>query len=161
MLQAYTKFRGHMDKIYQVVMHSNVLEDDERFRMWIDEAIANNEVEPFDKYTKETEKSKQQRIKNAQKQAKEAEKHFEELEEKGKLGKKGKSGPEEGDLAFLIQQRQKGRESKFFEHLEEKYGSDEGGGKQTKSKSSKKRDEPPEEAFAEMGRRLKRGKTGK
>lgn len=159
-LEAYTKYEGDVNKIYQVVMHSNVLEDDERFRMWVNEAIASKEVEPFDKYTKETEKSKQQRIKNAERQAKEAEKHFDDLKKKGKLGKKTKAGAGEGDLAALIQQRQQGRESKFFEHLEEKYGGGEEGGKK-KTKTSKKRDEPSEEAFAEMGRRTKRGKTGK
>lgn len=158
LLAAYKQYKGSMVKIYQVIMHSNVLEDDERFRKMIDEAIESGEVEAYDKYTKEIEKSKQSRIKAAQRDAKEAKEQEKQLEKKAKTSKKSKAGTGsgDGDLAALIQQRQQtaqARSSMFFEHLEEKYAGGE--------KKGKKRDEPPEEAFEATAKRMRKGKAGK
>lgn len=64
------------------------------------------------------------------------------------------------DLAALIQQRQAGRTATtnaFFDSLEAKYGD---GAKDTKGKGKGKMraaDEPPEEAFAEMAKRARKG----
>ena len=148
-LAAYEKFEGNMGRLYQDVMLSDVLEDEERFRGIIDEAIEKGEVEGYKKYTHESEKSRKARIANAKKQrdreVKEAEKVVEELEDtrKTKGKSKTKANGDIGDLAALIQQRQQGRAENFFDNLEAKYA--------PKSKKGAKRtmDEPPEEAFAQ------------
>lgn len=157
-LASYEKHQGSMGKLYSEVMLSDVLEDDERFRGFIDAAIKTGEVEAFPKYTDETEKSKKARITKAEKrrdrEAKEAEKAAEELEESSKSKSKGskkKANGDMGDLAALIQQRQKGRAENFFDSLEAKYAP------ATKKTGSKRAmEEPPEEAFA---KNAKKGKT--
>ena len=147
-LKAYVKFEGSMDKLYQDVMLSDVLEDDERFRSIIDEALQNGEVEGYRKYVNESEKSKKSRMTNAHKrretEAREAVKAGRELEDEGKSnGKKSDAGM--GDLAALIQQRQTGRAENFFDSLEAKYAPNGKKGAGTK----RTMDEPPEKAFAE------------
>ena len=158
-LGAYDKYKGDMDNIYEEVMCSSVLDDDERFRKIIDSAIATGEVTSHKKYTQESESKKQRRLKKAKKEEGEAMELAEELGVKEKLfgtdskrKKSKKGGNDEADLAALIQERQKGREENFFDNLEAKYGG---------SKKSKKRptDEPPEEAFqqnAAIGRKKQR-----
>jgi DnaJ family protein C protein 9 len=146
-LGAYEMYKGDMDKIYEEVMCSNVLDDDERFRRIIDEAIAAGEVASHKKYTRESEATKQRRVKKAKNEESEAMELAEELGVKEKLfgtdtkGKKSKKGgTDEAGLAALIQQRQKSRQENFFDHLEAKYA----GGKKPKKRAA---DEPPEEAF--------------
>ncbi|KAI1847588.1 hypothetical protein JX266_006440 [Neoarthrinium moseri] len=148
LLVAYEKHEGNMDGIYEEVMLSNVLEDDERFRAIIDEAIANKDVEAYKIYTKESKKSKNARIKAAQGEATEAEDYAKELGvhdklfgNKGKQGKKGKKDPE-ADLAALIQRNQKSR-SGFLDNLAAKYGGADF-------------EEPSEEAFQAAAQKLKR-----
>lgn len=152
-LAAYEKHKGNMDRLYQDVMLSEVLEDDERFRAIIDKAIEDGEVEGYPKYTEESEKSKKSRVATARKRmakdAKEAEKASEELAVNGKSSKKSKDAGM-GDLAALIQQRQKGRADNFFDNLEAKYAP-----KSKKAGSKRTMEEPPEEAFA---RNAKKGK---
>ncbi|KAK8169323.1 hypothetical protein IWX90DRAFT_485290 [Phyllosticta citrichinensis] len=152
LLEAYTKFKGSMNKIYQVVMLSNPLEDEERFRAIIDAAIAEKAIEPERYYTEESERSRQRRLEQAEKQRQEA------LEEGDKIKKKAnkkKDAPDSlGDLAAMIQRRQRGRSSNFLDDLEAKYA--------PKPKKGNKRqtpmDEPPEEAFERTASRLKKGK---
>jgi DnaJ homolog subfamily C member 9 len=152
-LVAYEKHEGNMDGIYEDVMLSNVLEDDDRFRAIIDEAIASKDVKAFKAYTKETKKSRLARIKAAKGEAAEAEEYAKELgvhdqlfgdKQKGKGkqgGKKSKKDPE-SDLAALIQRNQKSR-SGFLDNLAAKYG-----GADFK--------EPSEEAFQAAAKKLKR-----
>jgi DnaJ family protein C protein 9 len=146
-LGAYEMYKGDMDKIYEDVMCSNVLDDDERLRKIIDDAIAAGEATPHKKYTQESEAKKQRRVTKAKNEEGEAMELAEELGVKEKLfgtnskGKKSnKGGNDEAGLAALIQQRQKGRQENFFENLEAKYA----GGKKPKRRAV---DEPPEEAF--------------
>ncbi|KAF7521465.1 hypothetical protein G7054_g12447 [Neopestalotiopsis clavispora] len=125
-LAAYEQFKGNMDKVYEVVMLSNVLEDDERFRAIIDEAIADKEVKAFKAYTSESKKSKDARVSSAKAEATEAEEYAKELGVHDKLfikkkGKKEKKNDPEAGLAALIQSRQKSRAG-FFDNLEAKYG---------------------------------------
>lgn len=128
-LAAYTDFEGDMDGIYESVMLSDVLEDDERFRTWIEEAIEKGEVESYPAYTKETKKKRAARVKAAKGEAKEAEELAKELgvydklkgkDAKGKGGK-GKKDDGEGALAALILARQQSR-ADMFDKLAEKYG---------------------------------------
>ncbi|KAL3449746.1 DnaJ domain-containing protein [Aspergillus insuetus] len=160
-LAAFDTYKGDLDRVYESVMLSNVLDDDTRFRAIIDKAIAEERVEAYEKYTEEPEKRREQRLKRAQKEAKEAEKLATKLE-KEKEGKGSKAGGRKGkkeststmdnsDLAALIQQRQASRAESFFDRLEAKY-----------NPSGKKRvatDEPPEEAFQATAARRSSKKT--
>jgi DnaJ homolog subfamily C member 9 len=154
-LTAYTEFEGDMDAIYEQIMCSNVLEDDERFRAIIDAAIESGEVEGYRAYTKESKASKKKRLAKAKSEESEAMEMAEELGVKDKLfgggaggGKKKNKQNDEEALMALIQQRNQSRGETFFGGLEAKYG---GGGKR------KKADEPPEEAFARNAK-VKKGR---
>ncbi|KAI1801961.1 chaperone protein dnaJ 6 [Daldinia bambusicola] len=161
-LIAYEEYKGKMDKIYESVMLSDVLEDDERFRAIIDEAIANKDVRAFKAYTHESKKSKEARVKAAQKESVEAEEYAKELGVHDKLfGKKdkkdgkgkGKKGSSEDDLAALIRSNQQSR-SNFLDNLAAKYGATSGGKKGKKRASPE--EEPSEEAFQAAAARLKK-----
>ena len=149
LLAAYKKYEGDMDKIYQTVMLSNVLEDDGRFRNTIEDAIEAGEVESFANYTEESDKSKANRVKRAKNEARAAEREKKELVAK-KGGKAGKGAGGDDDLAALIASNQAKRGG-FLEQIEAKYG-----GAQNKRK---KIDEPPEEAFAKNAKRGKKAKA--
>ena len=169
-LVAYEQYKGKMDKIYSTVMLSDVLEDDERFRKIIDEAIADGDVPGFPAYTRESKKSKEARVKAAQEEGKEAEEYAKELGVHDKLfgnkkGKKGKKDSEAG-LAALIQRNQQDRGSSFLDKLAEKYGAAPKGKSKGKGKGAKKRaleedddDEPSEEAFQAAAARLNKRST--
>ncbi|KAJ5168505.1 uncharacterized protein N7482_004099 [Penicillium canariense] len=160
LLEAYETHEGDMDGIYDSVMLSNVLDDDERFRAIIDQAIADGEVEKYKKYSEESQIKHQRRVKRAQKEAKEAEKLAKEVETtkqtKAAAASKASKGAGRGgedDLLALINKRQQQRGQGFLAHLEEKYG-------QPKGKKRSPADEPSEEAFAAVGAR-KKAKDGK
>lgn len=143
-LKAYEKHKGSMSKVYQEVMLSDMVEDEDRFRKIIDAAIEASEVEPWKKYTEESEIARRKRIATAKRQkggeAGEVEELKKEMEKKKQ--KKGGTKPDDvgdiGGLAAMIQARQKSRQG-MFDRVEEKYG---GTGRQGR------RDEPSEEAFA-------------
>lgn len=169
LLNAYTNSKGKWSGIYETVMLSNPLEDEERFRAIIDGAIAEKDVEAYSAYTKETAKQKENRMKKATKEAEEAEEYAKEsgVAERGSGKKNGTSSKKKsdmGELAALIQKKQAGR-GDFFAHLEAKYSSE---NKKSKSKSGKKgkkrvSDEdddeddgmPSEEAFQAAAAKLK------
>lgn len=143
-------------------MLSNCLEDEDRFRGYIDDAVAKGDVQLFRAYAHETEKAKEARMKAARKEGKEAEEYAKKLGVHDKLfGKKGGAKGEDALMA-LIQKKQAKQSASFFDHLEAKYGGEE---KNTKSKKGKKRaseeedeGEPSEEAFQAAAKRLKKGK---
>ncbi|KAI0477772.1 DnaJ domain-containing protein [Xylariaceae sp. FL0804] len=158
LLIAYEQHKGKMDRIYQTVMLSDVLEDDERFRKIIDEAIAREDVPSFKAYTHESQKSKDARIRMAKREGTEAEDYAKKLGVHDKLfgGKKESS---EDDLAALIRRNQQGRQQgqgSFLDNLAAKYGA------KSTSKPRKKRSadeaEPSEEAFQAAASRLKKSK---
>lgn len=150
LLAAFEQFQGDLDKVYEVVMLSNVLDDDERFRAIIDKAIADGEVTAWKNYTEEPESKRKKRVKRAQEEAKEAEKLSKELDDQAVRsgGKSRRSKPGKADdnaLAALIQQRQQARAADFFDRLEAKYA--------PKGKKRMAPEEPREEAFAEVAAR--------
>ncbi|KAF7593005.1 hypothetical protein BBP40_012164 [Aspergillus hancockii] len=160
LLAAFEKYRGDMDKIYESVLLCNVLDDDERFRAIIDEAIADGKIQKYKKYSEEPAKKRQLRIKRAQKEAKEAEEASKELENENAKGAKTKKGEKkmttamDNDLAALIQQRQASRAEAFFDRLEEKYAPG--------NKRAAKFEEPSEEAFeATAARRTSKKRKAK
>merc|ERR1711977_780507 len=150
-VKAYEKFKGSWRGIYESVMLSDPLEDEDRFRSYIDAAIASGDVKGFKIYTEESEKDKQKRMKRAR------------LEAEKKAKKDGL-----GDLAALIQRRQVNAGSSFLDSLEAKYKAQEKE-KKPKGKKGKKRvsdededdddDEPSEEAFQAAAKKLKTGKA--
>ncbi|KAK2746803.1 hypothetical protein FQN57_002845 [Myotisia sp. PD_48] len=159
-LKAYEKGEGRMDMVYEVVMMSNVLDDDERFRAIIQQAIADGEVRDWPAFSEESNKSKKERVRKAKREAEEAMELAEELgvteklfgaSKKGRKGNasksraKGASTDQTGEAALmaLIQQRQKNRSGTFLDHLEAKYAPKSG----KTGKTGRKRSEPPEEAF--------------
>ncbi|KAF4952881.1 hypothetical protein FGADI_6376 [Fusarium gaditjirri] len=166
-LDAYELCRGDMDALYERVILSDVLEDDERFREIIDTAIKSKKVPSFPAYTKESKKKREGRAKQARAEATEAEDYAKELGVHDKLfggdkkskKKKGK-GNSEDDLAALIQKRQQDRSESFLDHLAEKYGAKENKGK-GKGKKRPVEDEPSEEAFQAAASRLKDSKRSK
>lgn len=152
-LKYYEKHKGNMRKLYEEVMLSDMVEDEDRFREIIDAAIDADEVKAWPKYTQESESARRRRIADAKAQrdgeAEEAEEAKDELDKK-KQKKSGKSADADGgmgDLAALIQSRQKARAGGaggFLDHLEAKYA--------PKGKKGG-RDEPPEEAFAKNAKK--------
>lgn len=172
-LAAYEDSEGDMDAVFESVMCSEVLVDEERFRKIIDDAIAAEEVQAYAKYTKEGKKAREKRRARARDEETEAMQLAEELGVRDKLfgnghntkddadkkstKKKGK-GNGDGDtdgLMALIQQRQKSRAQNFFDDLEAKYGR---GPAKNGSGSGKRKvvDEPPEEAFQKNAKKGKR-----
>nr|XP_036586969.1 LysM domain-containing protein [Colletotrichum truncatum]KAF6797699.1 LysM domain-containing protein [Colletotrichum truncatum] len=164
-LIAYEESKGDMDKVYETVMLSDVLEDDERFRKIIDDAIASDDVPAFKRYTKESKLSKAARVKAAKGEAQEAEEYAKELgvhdklfggDSKGKGKKKKGKDNGEDDLAALIKSNQQKRAG-FLDDLAAKYGAT------SQPKKGKKRavieEEPSEEAFQAAAARLKKAKS--
>lgn len=178
LLVAYEKYQGRMNAIYETVMLSDPLVDDERFRAIIDAAIESGDVEAYRAYTKETSKSKQARIAAAKREGTEAEDYAKELgvhdklfgggggadnnkkktpggTSKGKGKKNSKENNSEDALAALIRGRQKERGDAFLDALAEKYGATSSSKKSKKKKQQvEEEEEPDEEAFQAAAARL-------
>lgn len=156
LLEAYETYKGNMDRVYETVMCSNVLDDDERFRRIVDAAIESGEVKAHKAYTDESEAKRKRRIDRAENEESEAMELAEELGVKEKLfgrgGKKTKGKKDNGEdaLKALIQQRQQGRAETFLDGLEAKYGG--------KSKGKRTMEEPPEQLFV-TNRKKPKGKA--
>jgi DnaJ homolog subfamily C member 9 len=152
-LRVYDEYEGDMDALYEEILCSNVLDDDERFRNIIDQAIKDGAVGSYKAYAKESKPRRKKRKQNAEREAEEAMQLAEELGVKDKLfgtahSKTSKKGGGDDALRALIQQRQRGRAGNFLDNLEAKYG----GGKKSKHKDN---DEPPEEAFQKKAKKQK------
>ncbi|KAL8655644.1 MAG: hypothetical protein Q9210_000754 [Variospora velana] len=184
-LAAYTKHKGKMGKVYEEVMLSNPLEDEERFRTIIDGAIDEGEAEAYDAFVKENKKSKDARMRKARKEAGDAEKEAKTNKKYQSIfggdGKGGRdatsgSGPENGDvhsngvgvekkkgntsdLAAMIQSRQAARSDDFLGRLEAKYAGD---AAKTTSRGKKRKavDEPDDEAFEQTKAKMAKAKAG-
>ncbi|KAL8781266.1 MAG: hypothetical protein Q9203_000935 [Teloschistes exilis] len=159
LLAAYTKYEGKMNKIYQVVMLSNPLDDEQRFQAIITDAISSGQVQSYDAFAKETHKSRDARMETAKRAAREAE--DEKKTNKGYQsifggdGKGGRGGTDE--LAAMIQGRQQDRQNGFLERMEAKYGH---GGKTASGKGKKRKQdetEPDEAAFERNQKRVSKG----
>jgi DnaJ family protein C protein 9 len=159
LIASYVNNEGDMDAIFEEVMLSNPLEDEERFRKMIDEEIDEKRVEAYEAYVKESKTKRKKRVAEAKKEAKEAMQMAEELGVKDKLfgngkagAKKGKKGEEDtSGLAALIQQRQKERSGNFLADLEAKYAPKKKGKRVAE-------EEPPEAAFQKTAQRAKKSR---
>ena len=154
-LKAYTQAKGKLNTVFNEVMLSNPLHDEERFRGYIGHAIEGGEIEAYDAYTKETQKQRDQRRARALKEGKEAEEHAKKLgkydsifgDGATKSKKKGSKEDEGPDLAELIQQRQKGRADAFLDDLAAKYAAPRKGSAKAQNGKKRKAEEPPEDLF--------------
>lgn len=148
LLNAYTKAKGNLDAVYELVMLSDILEDDDRFRSILNEEIVKANIILFPAYNKETDATRQ-KAKDAERkrreefdkrEAQKAKKGTAKEKTNGKTTTKSKKGgaSDMGDLAALIQQRQQSRAGNFFDQLEAKYAP-----KARGSKRSTPMEEPP------------------
>jgi DnaJ family protein C protein 9 len=181
LLAAYTKYKGRFAYIYEAVMLSDILEDDDRFRTIINQAIELGTVESYAAWERENNDEKRQKAKDAERKRKadwdkrQAEKEAQAdadatagastSKPKAKGRAKKSAGGDMADLQALISQRQRARQGgNFFERLEAKYAQPSGG---RGSKRATPMDEgPSDEAFVAMGERKKartsaRGKKSK
>jgi DnaJ family protein C protein 9 len=167
LVKAYKKGKGSLSVIYELVMLSDILEDDDRFRKILDEEIANGNIKSLPAYEKETDATRQ-KAKNVERKRRDdydkqeaQKKNGEPANSKatGKAKPKSKKGgvDDMAGLAALIQQRQKSRAGNFFDQLEDKYAP-----KSRGSKRSTPMDEPPEEMFeANRAKKPKRSTRAK
>lgn len=174
-LAAYEKYQGRLDKMYEVIMLSDILEDDDRFRAIVDAAIENEEVDSYAAWEREDDETREA-AKEAERKRRETweRRHgsTKEAAEKAKAKQKGngkakkKTGGYEdlGGLAAALQKRQQDRTAKsndFFANLEAKYAPKSKG----KKRSTPMPDMPTEEEFAaaqaKLGSRSKCGRAKK
>jgi DnaJ family protein C protein 9 len=164
LLKAYTKAKGNLQMVYELVMLSDILEDDDRFLAIINDGVSKGSVESYAAYENETPDMRQ-RAKDQEKQRREAYDKRQAAKEaaapangktNGTPRKKAKKSAADdmAGLAALIQQRQKARTGGFFSSLEAKYAP-----KPRDSKRSTPMDEPPEELF--QANRAKKAKKGR
>lgn len=153
MLAAYTKTKGQMGNIFDMVMMSDPLEDEDRFRVIIDAAIARQDVEAYEKYTDEPESKRVARKKRA----------------KTERARHDKASKKEdfAQLSAMIQQKKKNGAESFLDRLEARYvnGEAESGAGKARSRKRKQQAEPTHEpdeaAFAAMAERMKSKKRSK
>ncbi|KAK9473251.1 uncharacterized protein V1510DRAFT_110035 [Dipodascopsis tothii] len=150
-LKFYATSRGSLDVIFENVVHSDVLEDEERFRGIIDEAIDAGEVKAYKKYTGEAKAERVKRRRVAQKESAEAEEMAKKLKVDKVIGS-------EAELGALIRKRQAARMGNFLEDLEKKYSSGNPSSKKSKTTKSKSKagssSMPTEEEFAKLQNKL-------
>lgn len=163
LLNAYKKYKGRLEAIYQNVMLSDILEDDERFRKILDEEIAKGTVESFEAYQRCNNDADREKAKNIERKRRD-EFDRNEARKQAKAKAEGKPGVRKtgkknaggiGDLAALIAQRQQARHGNFFDRLEAKYAPTGPRGKRPTPV-----DEPSEEMFEAMGARKKQRMSG-
>ncbi|ANB12698.1 DNAJ domain protein, DNAJC9 family [Sugiyamaella lignohabitans] len=130
-LKYYKEGKGDMEFIFENVIHSDVLEDEERIRGIIQKAIDEKVVPAYSKFTKESATSKKKRRLAATKEAQEAEELAEEL---GLNKARAKANSDEDALALLIKSRHQDKFSSLINQLEAKYA-DEPKKKKKKSKN--------------------------
>ena len=155
-LDAYKRHKGNLNKVFRDVMMSNALEDEDRFRDYIDAAITTEAVQGFDAYIDDSKNVGKARKKGAEREKAEAIEHAKELGLHESLFGNGKpkDGGQKG-LADLIQQRQKQRATTFLDDLETKYGGKSSAHGKTNGKKRKANDEPVVEVPKMNGTRHK------
>jgi DnaJ family protein C protein 9 len=164
-LNAYIASKGCMNAVFSKVLASSPLEDEDRFRKILDDAIKNGEVKAYAKYTNESTASRHKRRREAEAEAGEAVELAKDLGLHDKLfgngkGKKSSKGEELGALSALIKNRQQSRMEGLFASMEAKYG----GGSTKKKKgtptaATKNPPIPSEEEFEAARARLEGGRN--
>jgi DnaJ family protein C protein 9 len=160
LIKEYKRVKGNLNRIYGLVMLSDILVDDDRFRQILDEEIENGTIESFPAYERETDETRQKAKEAEKKRREDFDKREAQKQETGATNGKPKAvskpkgkksgGDDMAGLAALIQQRQKARSGNFFDNLEAKYAP-----KSRGSKRSTPMEEPPEEMFEAMRKKQK------
>ncbi|KAM3075529.1 hypothetical protein ACMFMG_007672 [Clarireedia jacksonii] len=160
LLSAYEKFKGKWNKMYEVVMLSDPVDDEERFRKIIEEAIEKGEVKEYEIFRNESKAAKAKRMKKARAEEGEAAELAKKLgaskmlagaKEDKSSAKKRKAEGHMNDLAAIIQSRQASRMGSMIAHMESKYGAVDG--------KDLDLDEPSEEAFQRTRKKMTKGKA--
>ncbi|KAL5113375.1 hypothetical protein ACEQ8H_008740 [Pleosporales sp. CAS-2024a] len=162
LLKAYKQTKGNLNTMYEFVMLSDVLEDDDRFRRILDAEIAKGNIESLPAYERETDATRKKAKDVERKRREDYDKREASKKEKQAAGgkpdtnmkPKTKQGgvDDMAGLAALIQQRQKSRAGNFFDSLEAKYAPRSRG-----SKRSTPMEEPTEDMFeANRAKKAKR-----
>lgn len=181
-LRAYEEGKGSWRRIYNTVMLSNPLTDEDRYRNWLDEAIRDKKVGEYKSYTNESKKAKVARIRKAEKEAEEAEVSARERGIYEKVfGERRKEDADPADETDGMAQPNgesevtpPGRQKESKRKKDEQgiddlaamiQGRRQNGGdflsRLEQKYGGKKRsapDEPPEEAFENMAKRTKKGR---
>jgi DnaJ family protein C protein 9 len=143
---AYTRFNGNLESIYNAVMLSDILEDDERFRSILDEEIERGNIQSLPAYERANNDAARDKAKAAERKRRDDfdKRHGTDAVEKtkAKQGRKKKEPSSMGDLAAMILSRQKNREN-VMENIAAKYSSKPG----SKKRGSVFDDMPSEDAF--------------
>ena len=156
-LAAYTKTKGDMNAVFREVMLSNSLDDEERFRLYINAAIEKGEVEAFHAYMHENPRKRAARHKKAAKEAEEASVLSREIFGKETtlddivLGKKRRNTLD--DLVDRITSVKKARTARRPMH--ERSKAHRRKSRHIPGDECEDADEPPEEAF-EKNRKLRK-----
>ena len=158
---AYEKAKGSMNRVFEEIPLSNPIDDEERFRGWIDMGIQSEDLTAYDAYVQETAASIKKRRSRAEKEAKEAEEQLRKINNKRKKDGAPENRKENrmDDLVSLIQQRQQTRASNFLEELEAKYATQSKSARRKGKGSKGKEEEPPEEAFQRTADRVQKRKA--
>ncbi|CCU76865.1 unnamed protein product [Blumeria hordei] len=160
-LAAYTLYQGKWDKIFESVMLSDPLEDEDRIRAIINEAIRLDKVKAYKAFTHESAAARKRRLLKWQKERDELASMAEAAHAEDLL----KTAPDGGEntLKALIQKNQMNR-SVHLDELAAKYAAREKSVAETKSKKAKKRaaeTEPSEEEFLAARAKLESGDSGR
>ncbi|TPX32363.1 hypothetical protein SmJEL517_g04512 [Synchytrium microbalum] len=127
-LKAYTESEGSMDFILENVMLANAIDDEDRFRNIIEQAIKSKQVERY-KAFKLDPKAAVNRKKEAAKEAKAAERLRKELDLKNNS---------DGDLQKMLTARNANRMNDLVARLEQKYGGNAGSSGSNSKKANNK-----------------------
>ncbi|CAE6995216.1 hypothetical protein CFE70_000054 [Pyrenophora teres f. teres 0-1] len=163
LIKAFKKVKGNLDRVYGIVMLSDILVDDDRFRQILDEEIVDGTLQSYPAYEQETDETRE-KAKEAEKKRREDFDKRQAKEEAAPANGKSKAKPKAkkggaddmAGLAAMIQQRQKARQGNFFDSLEAKYAP-----KSRGSKRSTPMEEPPEEAFSANRKKQKTNSRSK
>ncbi|KAF3916887.1 hypothetical protein ABW20_dc0110669 [Dactylellina cionopaga] len=94
LITIFEEVEGDMDKLFENVILSDPIADEDRFRKILDAAIKEGEIEAFPAYVNEPKKARQARKKNAEKESKEAMDYAKELGVYDKLFGKDSKQPD-------------------------------------------------------------------
>jgi len=134
-----------MARLYESVVLSDPLEDEDRFREYIDDAIKTGKVQRYKAYDAETDRQKEARMKKARKELKSFEKSNLKTTDKN---------ADVASLQALIQNRHKpAAATSFLDNLEAKYA---GGSSGKKRKAAP---ELSEAAFAATAARARKARA--
>ncbi|TQS36713.1 hypothetical protein Golomagni_02828 [Golovinomyces magnicellulatus] len=169
LLAAYQDAKGKWAHIYEVVILSDPLEDEDRFRGIIDKAIEDGDVEAYKSYINETGRAKKRRLDARLKEKKEVAELAQQVGAEDLL--KSTSAEESNAILKALIKKNNSARSTFLDDLEAKYAPTTKKKKVLKGKNSKKRgpdddqeevdnDLPSEEAFLALRKKIDQKRSG-